>query len=184
MASLGPNSPSTIISDSSSGGSTDWSSQSNASVNDCVEALCTMAVSTQSYYLKATNFGFNVSSDATINGILVEIKWWDSQSSNKVQDWKVRIIKGGTISTTEMASGQIANGILTCSTSDPYDSYGSSSSLWGETWTPADINVTNFGFAFACQNLDTGLSRSARIDHIRTTIYYTLPTTGNFFQLF
>jgi hypothetical protein len=29
-----------------------------------------------------------------------------------------------------------------------YDSYGSSGDLWGETWTPADINDTDFGAGF------------------------------------
>ena len=33
------------------------------------------------------------------------------------------------------------------SVTNAYVSYGGSADLWGETWTPADINNSNFGFA-------------------------------------
>ncbi len=48
--------------------------------------------------------------------------------------------------------------------------YGGSSDLWGETWTPADINAAGFGAAIAVTDgLDT-----AGVDHITAKVYFTL----------
>lgn len=40
--------------------------------------------------------------------------------------------------------------------SDTYKSYGSSSDLWDEGWTPADINNSNFGVALSASITGTG----------------------------
>ena len=59
-----------------------------------------------------------------------------------VYDNAVRIVKSnGTIGTTNLSEG----------TGWGYGDkvYGSSSNLWGETWSPADINDSDFGFAIS-----------------------------------
>lgn len=113
-------------------------------------------------------------------------------------DWKVRIIKGGTVGATDKSSPD------NWPETDAYTTYGSSTDLWGETWTSTDINATNFGFAIAASK-DTAYShylncqdfgftipagqtingivvevekghngvKTARIDHVRITVYYT-----------
>lgn len=51
----------------------------------------------------------------------------------------VKIVKSdGSIGTTDKANNNWTS-------SDAYTSYGSSSDLWGETWTREDINSSNFG---------------------------------------
>ena len=61
-----------------------------------------------------------------------------------VVDERARIVNAdGTIGTTDKS---IADD---WSSSYAYVSYGSSTDLWGETWTAADINDANFGFALA-----------------------------------
>jgi hypothetical protein len=77
-------------------------------------------------------------------------------------DARVRIVKGGTIGSTDKASGSAWPG------SDAYETYGSSSDLWGETWTDSDINDSGFGMAIAASG-----TCEARIDHIEITVHYT-----------
>jgi len=56
-------------------------------------------------------------------------------------DWEVKIVKSDdSIGTTNKKETDVVWG-----TSDAYTVYGSSFDLWGETWTPADINNSNFG---------------------------------------
>jgi len=73
------------------------------------------------------------------NGILVH--------NSGVYDDKVRIIKGGVVGSTDRASGSAWPGTLT------YSTYGSSSDLWGETWTVADINSSSFGVAISAKGV-------------------------------
>jgi hypothetical protein len=54
---------------------------------------------------------------------------------------------------------------------DTYQMYGGSSDLWGTTWTPADINSPDFGFSFQADAENS----IASIDHVRTTVYYSVP---------
>lgn len=54
--------------------------------------------------------------------------------------------------------------------SDTYVSYGGPADLWGRTWTPEEINDSNFGVAISAQFAGT-----ASVDHIRITVTYTEP---------
>lgn len=77
-------------------------------------------------------------------------------------------MKGGVIGSTNRNLGSY------WPTSDTYVSHGSNSDLWGETWTTADINSNGFGVAISPTN-DYASLDNARIDHIRITVYYTMP---------
>lgn len=82
-------------------------------------------------------------------------------------DHAVRLIKGGTVGGTSLASA------AAWPTSEAYASYGGSSELWGQTWTTADINAANFGAAISAR-VQNG---TARVNHMRITVWYwsTLP---------
>jgi len=163
MATQGPLSPATTVDDSSTG-TVAWTNPNNSQVSDNVYTTFTASGGSQqqSHYLKATNFGFAIPTGATINGILAEIEMNISSGT----DWlaTVRSVKGGVIGGVDRSD---INKIYT--TSDSYISYGSSSDLWGQTWTPTDINANDFGIAL--NNYLTNLTTS--IDHIRITVYYT-----------
>ena len=81
----------------------------------------------------------------------------------------VRIVKGGTVSTTDLSTG------TALPETDTYKTYGSSSNLWGETWTSDDINGSTFGFVISIVGYQgpTGTAPTAQVDHIRITIHYT-----------
>ena len=48
--------------------------------------------------------------------------------------------------------------------------YGGTSALWGETWTAADINASNFGVALSV----TDSADAALVDHMTIKVYYNL----------
>lgn len=54
-----------------------------------------------------------------------------------------------------------------------YD-YGGDGSLWGETWTPADINDADFGFALSGCVFDYGCSQTLKA----TNFGFNIPTTA------
>lgn len=125
-----------------------------------------------SNYLKATNFGFVIPAGATINGILVEI---ESKVSGSTNTWSnVRIVKGGSISTTTKSGA--TNGITTTEGYSSIPASGAETDLWGETWTADDINSSTFGVV---ASLSIPVFTQVSVDHIRITVYYTEATTYN-----
>jgi hypothetical protein len=159
------------MADDAAVGDTAWTDPDNAKVSDNVYATRNGDGSYYSHYLKATNFGFSIPTGATINGILVEIEKKASANGTGIKDNLVVIVKSdGTFGTTNKAiAGNWA-------TSDTYYSYGSSTDLWGENWTPAGINNANFGVAFSVWIYNAAWIAS--VDHIRITVYYTGAAAG------
>ncbi len=163
----GPNNGSTFANDTSIGAE-DWSTPDGVETSGGSKAEVDLDDNEISRYLKVTGFGFAIPSGATIDGIKVEVER-DAQSANKIKDNSVKIVKGGVIGTENKADTSNFWG-----TSDLYVSYGSTTDLWSTTWTPADINASNFGFVFAAKKDTTeGSDTKARVDHIRITITYT-----------
>lgn len=140
---LGPLGPGTTV-DSAATGTISWVNPNNAQASDNVYATATGGNSiSKSHYLNSSNFSFSIPTNATISGILVEIQKKVSGTSLNVKDVNVNIIKSsGTLGTQNKADT-----VTGWPTSEAYTSYGSASDLWGETWTPADINNSNFGVA-------------------------------------
>lgn len=119
-----------------------------------------------SYYLKCTNFGFTtIPSGATVDGIVVEFGAYGRFSSTVV-DARMRIVKGGTIGSTDRSSATPWDTGGTF----PAHTRGGSTDLWGESWTDTDIKSSGFGVAIACTN--TEFSRG-QVDWVRITVYYT-----------
>jgi len=122
-----------------------------------------------SNYLKLTNFGFNVPSDATIKGVQVKIRRYadTAPSSNYyVKDKYIFLVKNGAI---VPASNKSKGDIWGTWGTETYYSYGSSSDLWKTTLTPSDVNASNFGVAISVEILNN----IAYIDHVEVSIFYT-----------
>jgi hypothetical protein len=142
----GPNSPGTIESASSGEGELQWVGPNSAMASDNAYAAANAIlhfILFNSYYLKATNFGFSIPTGAAITGIKVDLErkaLFDSESSF-VKDNIIQIIKSnGSFGTTNKANSS-ANWSIT----EAYYPYGGETDLWGETWAAADINDTDFG---------------------------------------
>ncbi|MBS1983098.1 MAG: hypothetical protein JST16_02905 [Bdellovibrionales bacterium] len=149
---------------STSGNGTAWANASNATTSNNSYATVALTSATVSVNLAATGFGFSIPSDATVTGIKVE---WEKKVSAGATafDNSIRIIKGGTIGSTDKSSG------TAWGTSDAFSTYGGSSDLWGETWTASDINSSNFGAALSARST-SGTSRTYSVDSVRITVSY------------
>lgn len=159
------NSPGTAANDTSVG-NVGWNNFDFIKVSNDERANALVGTLGDSYYLKATNFGFTIPTGATINGIVVE---WEKgvDGVGGVFDRHTRIVKAdGTIGTTNRAitTNQWAAG-------DNYITSGGSTDLWGETWTAANINDADFGCVLSAFSDSEGVT--ALIDHVRITVYYT-----------
>lgn len=164
---VGTNSPSSVVDDATLGSKT-WSNPGNVTTTDDTYATVVVDTGEQSHYLKATGFGFDIPPQATIDGIVVE---WEKKKTggggSGAIDNAVRIVKGGTIGSTDKSKA------TEWPTSDTYLSYGNSSDLWGETWTPSDINASDFGTALSGKETQGNIF-TLNVDHVRVTIYYSL----------
>ena len=156
------------VNDASNGGTVAWTNPSNAIVEDAIVAHANV---TFGQYLGATGYGFHIPGNATILGIVLEVKR-ASIAGTAVLDQSVKLYKGGVISGTEHGnfSTDWPTGTLAWFT------YGSATDLWGLTWTPADINSATFGSVFSAQNDDAG-PQNADVDSTRITVYANLPPT-------
>ena len=162
MGTLGPNIGGTFVSDATLG-VVAITNPNNAQLSDNTYATSVLLITQLSNYLKATNFNFNIPLDAVITGITVSIEK-SGNTPNATVDNSVKLVKGGSISGNDKASGTLWG------TSDTVATYGSASDLWGLTLTPADINDPTFGVAISAS---ATLAGTAQIDQIMITVGYT-----------
>jgi hypothetical protein len=129
-----------------------------------------------SYYLEATNYSFNIPPSATINGIEVMINRMATGNSPSILDNVVSLLKAGENPGESVLVGfnkasliQWPKNTLTTAI------YGSSSDLWGTTWTADEIDDSTFGVALAVYRQDSGnVLREAAVNFIQITVYYTI----------
>ena len=164
MPTYGPNSGGTFANQAFGGNA--WGSPSNAGASDnSYAATPSMGSGDISDRLLATNFGFSVPGGETVVGIVVEVERKASAAS-AIFEVDALLFKGGSSAgITDHASG------TPWPTTEAYATYGTASDLWGTTWTPAQINASNFGFGLVVTA--SGATASASVDHIRITVYAT-----------
>lgn len=182
--SSGPLSPGTLADDSGVG-TLAWSNPSNAasSNNSYATAADSSGSIVLTHYLKATNFGFSLPAGAVVKGILAEVERKSSDPTNQMAgDNRVRIVKGGTIQSTQDKADKDdlppSGGSDNWPAADAVKSYGGATDLWGLTWADTDIEASNFGVAIAAQiQAASPLTMTASIDHVKITVYYTVPAS-------
>lgn len=138
--------------------------------------FATMSVAAQAttHYLRGRNYGFSIPDGVFVNGIVVSIS---RESSGQVypvmQDYEVKLVKNGVITGDNKAKIGInwpTSGLGTVT-------YGSPTDLWGTTWTPSEINGQYFGVVLSAINPRADLSRTATVDTIQISVYYSLENT-------
>lgn len=153
-----------------------WTNPSNIQAADASNAFFTIDSegNTASNALRATSLSMGVTAGSTINGIVVEIHRKGEVSASGY-DAYLHLMKDGSSLVGSNKGDPAGNGgggkwptSLTTAT------YGSSSDLWGTTWTAAEVNAAGFGVSLEASALHTGQSLS--VDFIRVTVYYTAPT--------
>lgn len=154
-----------------------WSNLLNASTNNDTAATAGTTLSalatTNTKFIGVSAFGVAIPAGAVIHGIQVDIKRKATGLlvGSSIKDYKVQIIKNGTITGTNMAA------TTAWPTTYGTATYGGETSDWGETWTRDDMLSTNFGVAVAAK-LNAGvasLTLTAHIDQIRLSVYYDIP---------
>lgn len=162
-------SPTTGIMNDTSIGTVSWTNLNNVTTSNnvySVAGLFANGSANGSYYLKCRDFAFAIPTGATIDGIKVEVQKFDTL----IYDNAVRIMKGDVIGSTDKSSPD------PWPASSTYISYGGENDLWGESWSPSDINSSGFGFAISAKT--ESAPEDAYIDHIRITVYYTEYVSG------
>lgn len=178
---LGPITLATVTNNTAFG-DVSWTSPENAGAEDasCAEfnfsGHAGIPVQFISNYLRAVGGDFSALPDgATIVGITPRVKrkaHSDSGSAHYTQvchDQRARIVKRGTILSTDLASADEWPAALTWK----YYAGG----LWGTTWTPADIKATGFGLAlsvFGESNLPSEMWEKAFVDAFDIAIEYVV----------
>src|SRR5215470_12927072 len=140
----GPLSGGTFANLAIGGSKTSWSNVANvATSNDVYATIGNISGSVGGFsdYLIVSNFGFAIPAGNQIDGIVVEVERSDANS--RTSDLHIQLIKNSLITATDKAAAGAWPAI------DAYQSYGTATDLWGNTWTPSDINATNFGVAIA-----------------------------------
>ena len=155
-------------------GSIAWSNPTNIYASENTRASVTLAGLTATNYLSASSFGFSIPSDATIVGITASIeRIRNGGTTGAARDNVVSMVKGGTVT----GDNKAATG-TNWPTSEAAATYGSATDLWGTTWTPSDINASNFGLVVAAVGSTAGTDRVANVDQILINVAYTTPVTS------
>jgi hypothetical protein len=147
------------------GAGSGWTSSGNVvSSNNSKASVSVTASGGTSANLDATGFGFAIPTGATITGIKATVER-NAGTSSAIADEDVFLLKAGAASGSDKAvSGS-------WSTSESTRTYGSSSDLWGTTWTLAQVNASNFGLRFKVRN-GAGAAANAFVDYIEITVTY------------
>ena len=171
LTTIGPNSP------SSASGTGFWLNPTNILAHDNVYATASIGGKSAEAtgYLQGTGYGFAIPGGATISGITVTAYVKASSPPNgSVLDSNVTLLKAGVLTGDNKANPNLWP---TTPTSTPVV-YGGPMDLWGTTWTPADINNSNFGIAMQAIIRPILGTEEAFVDYISITVSY-LPSGGD-----
>ncbi len=156
------------VEDKAGVGTKAWENPSNAKASDNAYATCELGSGVVSHYLTATNLAFALPEGATVLGIVPSFERSAAvvAGNARVRDEQVRIVKAGAI------KGTVDKALpVYWPQSDGAQSYGGSDDLWGQTWTPSDINSSGFGVALSAKDYEG--TAIAKVDAVTVTVYYS-----------
>lgn len=152
--------------DDSSVGTVVWTNPDRAKTQDGSKASAALGSAAVSHYLKVTNFGFSVPATATVKGISVYVNC--TADGSNVVDNSVKLVVNGVVSGEDKASG----GSVTAGRT-----FGSATDTWGNSFTPAIVNASNFGAVFSLKNTHASVALNGYVDSIQITVYYEVPVS-------
>lgn len=164
MSSQGPLSAGAAASDASYGANA-WSGTGNVFASDNNYSQSSVTSGNDTQYLVLTQFGFTIPTGATIDSVVFEVERSKSALSGVVKDARVRVVKGGVVDAADKA-----NTLLGWLTTDATATY--TFTVPGDVaLSPADVNATDFGLAFAAAS--GGTPGTPQVDYVRATVNYT-----------
>jgi hypothetical protein len=165
---MGPQSAGTAISDGSVGNRS-WDTVTGVldPGDQQLAQVSSMVSGDTSTYLRVSGFNFDIPDHATIVGI--EVEWLRTALSGVgLVDNAVRIVKGGVVASADRSRSDI----WLAEANPTYVSYGGPTDLWGETWTPAEVNASSFGAALSVRYGGSSGNDWPQVDHARITVHF------------
>lgn len=162
--SSGPKYPTTTTTLNGTGNDSQWANPANIFADDAANATSAFFNTIfETQELNGATLGFVIPSNTVIDGIKLEMevpssnRWSEGSSTMKLK--KAGVLVGNN----KAGTGSVSSGVY---------SYGSSTDLWGTTWTAAEINATNFGFGFVGALTSSPNDFSIAVDFVRITVYW------------
>ncbi len=157
----------------STGSGAEWSDPGNITEAGSPYATAGVggAAGDRSQYLKASDFGFNIPSGSTIDGIVVVINRMVNNTSGDRIDDVVRLVdETGTLVGDN-------NAYTSSNWPGSFDTrtYGANNDNWNAGLSADDINDSDFGVVVSVY-CSSGSERTFTIDYIQITVYYTTPS--------
>jgi hypothetical protein len=140
-----------------------WTSPGNATVSDDVYTTSTGVLTD---FLDATGYGFSIPAGATIDGIEILVEGFQNLGGAALNG---RPLKGGAPSPTPITGVPWPSGFP-----DGTAVIGGSTSLYGDSFTPADINSASFGARIDGLNF---FFPTVGVDSVGITVHFTPPPT-------
>ncbi len=162
---VGPNDPG-LGENNADIGTVAWDTPGNIQQADNNYATATIIRQKITTYIEGTQYGFNIPLNASISGIEVQVKRGASHSG-QIVDYEIRLVNDGVIVGATKAI------TTTWTTTFTVATYGGPIDLWGTSWTPDDINKTNFGAVLAAIRTNNGSTpQLAMVDSMKIKVYY------------
>lgn len=152
------------------GGTVGWTNLNNLKVKDSTPAWVALtAANHRAKLAKLTNFGFSVPETATIVGIVPYISNFSSTPEAAIRSYTLitQMIKAGAL------VGTVENFVVNPTNPPRYETFQvtNSEDLWGTTWTPAQINASNFGVSIQ-PNINESPGAIVEIDWLTLVVFY------------
>ncbi len=122
-----------------------WSTINNAFVSDNAYTSVTNSTTGNSGYIYFYGFGFNIPTNATIDGVTVQV---EKKASGTIQDNRISLVN---FLTRASIGSNLTVSTTNWGTTDAVTTYGGATNMWGATTatlTPTIVNMPRFGIRY------------------------------------
>jgi hypothetical protein len=156
---------------SGTGAGTAWVNPTNVSTSNNAYATYGLDANVLTSTLSISTLGFAIPSGATITGIEASIE--RKASANSCINTDTTEVAGIWLTKSAGVTQGTNKGSATFwTTIDTTQTLGSSSDLWGSTWTDTEINAAGFGVGLVAWN-ECATLKTVSVDYMAVTVYYT-----------
>lgn len=164
------------------GGTVEWINPENAKVNtgggSGLATLPILSGEKLSKALLSSNNGFAIPAEATIVGIECQANIWLAvgEGIGNGPGWGVvQLVKAGALAGENKG---LPGSVHSWPSSNFTYTWGSSTDMWGTTWTPAQINAANFGLALVAKHFtaQAPTKEGSGVDWFTTKVFYKVGT--------
>lgn len=162
-----------------------WTDEMNISIDDnrwAYVSVNPLLDPSNSEYLVALNYSFNIPTTATINGIKVtylrNVTRPVIAAPNNITDYSLVLFSAGVPLGDDKA---VTTPVWSNTVAKENKTYGNMTDLWGIAWTPSLINAVDFGVGLSI--VGQGLNSrpvQAKVTYVMIEVNYTPASTSSF----